>query len=137
MTPAKSRTETLLTREAKRTSGSPALPLQESSAILMTWRVILWAALAAFPFFLKGMHAAAGFSSPLLVRGLGFLGLAATCLPVAMALLCLHELAKVNLPERVRRTVGREAVLGAVSEICPATGSVMTGDPDGLGDHCP
>ena len=81
----------------------------------MAYRVILWITLAAYPFFLKGMHAASEFGNPLLVRGLGFLGLAATCIPAAMALFCLYELTKVNLPEAVRRTVGREALLGAIS----------------------
>ena len=116
MTPVKSRTETIATGEAQKTSGRPApAQLKDSAPLLMAYRVILWITLAAYPFFLKGMHAASDFSNPLVVRGLGFLGLAATCLPAAMALFCLHELPKVNLPERVRRTIGREAVLGAVS----------------------
>ena len=104
MTPAKTRVET-----------SAASAVGNSSSVLMTYRAILWLALAAYPFVLKGMHAASEFANPLLVRGLGFLGLAAACIPAAMALLCLHELPKLKLTEHVRRNVGREAILGGIS----------------------
>src|ERR1019366_1454873 len=97
LTPVKSRTETIATREAQKAPGRPAAAqLKASSPLLMLYRVILWVTLAAYPFFLKGMHAASDFSNPLVVRGLGFLGLACTCVPAAMALFCLHELPKVN-----------------------------------------
>jgi succinate dehydrogenase/fumarate reductase cytochrome b subunit len=120
LTPVKSRIGTVAARKiqmagARQAQQSPTPQFKKSSPLLMTYRVILWIALAAYPIVLQGMHAASEISNPVAVRALGFLGLAATCLPVAMALLCLHELPKINLPERVRRTIGREAVLGAVS----------------------
>ncbi len=78
-------------------------------------RSILWLALAGYPFFIRAMHSVAGHSDALAVRTAGFLLLSAACLPAAMAMLCLHQLPTQNVAQPVRRAVGREAVLGAIS----------------------
>lgn len=78
-------------------------------------RTILWVALGGYPFLIRGIHAAAGLANPLAVRAAGLLLVVAACLPVAMALFCLRELPRLSVAESVRRAVGREAVLGAVS----------------------
>jgi hypothetical protein len=61
------------------------------------------------------MYFATYLANPVFVRIIAFLALAGTLLPVACAMLCLKALPSASLSEKTRRTVAREAVLGAVS----------------------
>lgn len=86
-----------------------------SGRALPVYRVLLWAFLVAYPVLLRGMYLATHIGNPLVARAIAFIGLAGTVFPAALAMFCLHALPGAGLSERARRTVGREAVLGAVS----------------------